>query len=201
MTTVGVFGGSFNPPHVAHVLAVAYALSVEAVERVLIVPVYQHPFSKELAPFDDRLAMCELAFSLFDRVEISHVERDLGGESLTLRTLEHLRALHPSWSLRLIIGSDVVPDLPKWHRWDRIAEIAPPLVLDRAGATATPERVLLPDVSSSAVRALFAATARRSDSQADGGSIAELERLVPKAVAAYALSRGLYGSACSGSSS
>lgn len=181
MTTVGVFGGSFNPPHVAHVLAAAYALSIQAVERVLIVPVYRHPFAKELAPFEDRLAMCELAFSLFEGVEVSAVERELGGESLTLRTLEHLKITNPSWSLRLIIGSDVVPDLPKWHRWDLIEAIAPPLILDRAGAGARPDRVLLPEVSSSEVRALFARGGRE-----------ELERLVPRSVLAYAESSGLY---------
>lgn len=181
MTTVGVFGGSFNPPHVAHVLAAAYALSIQAVERVLIVPVYRHPFAKELAPFEDRLAMCELAFSLFEGVAVSAVERELGGESLTLRTLEHLKMTNPSWSLRLIIGSDVVPDLPKWHRWDLIEALAPPLILDRAGAGARPERVLLPEVSSSEVRALFARGGRE-----------ELERLVPRSVLAYAESSGLY---------
>jgi nicotinate-nucleotide adenylyltransferase len=190
VTTVGVFGGSFNPPHVAHVLAAAYVLAIGAVEEVLIVPVYQHPFSKELAPFDDRLAMCGLAFSVLHRVHVSDVERDLGGESLTLRTLEHLRELHPDWSLRLLVGSDVLPDLPKWHRWDLISEIAPPIVLDRAGATERPDRVLLPDVSSSEIRALFA----RGDRTA-------LARLLPAAVLAYAASRGLYGAACDASSS
>ena len=189
MTTVGVFGGSFNPPHVAHVLAAAYALTVGAVDDVLIVPVFQHPFSKELAPFDDRLAMCGVAFSALHRVHVSDVERDLGGESLTLRTLEHLRSLHPEWSLRLVIGSDVLPDLPKWHRWDRIEEIAPPIVLDRAGATDRPDRVLLPEVSSSEIRDLFAR-----------GDRAALERLLPAGVLRYALSRSLYGSTCASSS-
>ena len=46
---VAIFGGSFNPPHVAHVLAAAYALSSAPIDQVLVVPVYQHPFAKELA--------------------------------------------------------------------------------------------------------------------------------------------------------
>lgn len=179
-TRVGILGGSFNPPHVAHVLAAVYALAVSELDSVLVVPVYQHPFAKELAPFDDRLAMCELAMSGLSRVEVSSVERDLGGESLTLRTLEHLSELHPDWQMRLIIGSDVVPDLPKWHRFDRISEIAPALVLPRAGATG--EKVMLPDVSSSHVRALFAA-----------GDVDALAPIVPREVLRHALSRGLYG--------
>ncbi len=190
MKSVGIFGGSFNPPHVAHVLAVAYALTVEVVDEVLVVPVFRHPFSKELASFEDRLAMCELAFSLLPRVHVSDVERELGGESLTLRTVEHLAKGHPEWSLRLLIGSDVVPDLPKWHRWDRIAEIAPPIIVDRAGATDRKDRVLLPEVSSTEVRERFAR-----------GADGEVARLVPARVVAYVRSHGLYGVACEPSSS
>ena len=89
---IAIFGGSFNPPHVAHVLAVVYALAVAPIDHVLIVPVYQHPFSKELAPFEDRLAMCEAAMGWIPGARVSDVERELGGESLTLRMLTHLSA-------------------------------------------------------------------------------------------------------------
>ena len=93
---VAVFGGSFNPPHVGHVLGVVYALSTAPIDEVLVVPVYQHPFAKDLAPFADRLAMCRLAFGWLPRVTVSTVEEELGGESRTLRTVEHLRADHPA---------------------------------------------------------------------------------------------------------
>jgi nicotinate-nucleotide adenylyltransferase len=179
---VGIFGGSFNPPHVAHVLAAAYAVMVAPLDRVLVIPVYRHPFSKELAPFDDRMRMCELAFAPVPAASVSDVERELGGESLTLRTLEHLREQHPGWRMRLILGSDVVPDLPKWHRFDRIAEIAEPLILERRGATARPERSVLPELSSGMVRQLFASQ------DADG-----LAELLPRGVLDYARARGLYG--------
>lgn len=187
---VAVFGGSFNPPHVAHVLAAVYALSVAPVDEVLVVPVFRHPFAKELAPFDDRLAMCELAMGWIPGVRVSAVERDLGGESLTLRTLVHLAAENPSWCMRLLVGSDVVPDLPKWHRFDEVAKLASPLVLPRAGATE--DEVLLPDVSSTQVRARLG---RAFGVAATGGDPAEdeiLARLLPSRVLAYALSRGLY---------
>ncbi len=187
---VAIFGGSFNPPHVAHVLATAYALSVLPVDEVLVVPVFRHPFAKELAPFADRLAMCELAMGLIEGAHVSAVERDLGGESLTLRTLEHLASQNPHWRMRLLIGSDVVPDLSKWHRFDEVSKLAPPLVLARAGATA--EEVLLPDVSSTRVRTLLA-HASNPPSSTDGPVDAEsLARLVPHRVLDYALARGLY---------
>lgn len=197
-TRVGIFGGSFNPPHVAHVLAAAYALLVAPIDHVLVVPVYQHPFSKELASFEDRLAMCERAFFGLPQVTVATVERELGGESLTLRTLEHLHANHPRWRMRLLIGSDVVGDLPKWHRFDRVAQLAEPFVLARKGFDAKPaagrdrgdERAaigqatggsMLPELSSTEVRRLF--RERAFDA---------LSMLVPSSVLAYARERALF---------
>ncbi len=105
---VAVFGGSFNPPHVGHLLGVVYALSTAPIDEVLVVPVYQHPFAKHLATFADRLELCRLAFGWLPRVSISTVEEELGGESRTLRTLEHLGATLPDVSLRLLVGADVL---------------------------------------------------------------------------------------------
>lgn len=179
---VAIFGGSFNPPHVAHVLAAVYVLSTEPIDEVLVVPVYKHPFSKELASFEDRLEMCRRAFAWIPNVYISPVERDLEGESLTLRTLEHLASLHPEWSMRLLIGADVVNDVPKWHRFDRISQIAPPIIMGRAGVTAegVPE-ALLPQVSSTEVREALAR-----------GDMERLEKLVPRSVLSFIHERGLY---------
>ena len=167
MTRAALFGGSFNPPHVAHVLAVVYALSTAPIDEVLVVPVFRHPFAKELASFEERLAMCELGLGWIPRVTVSPVERELGGESLTLRTVEHLAAAHPDWSLRLLIGADVLGDLPKRHRFDRIAEVAPPLVLGRVGVVPPPSAgpvaiptaplPVLPRVSSTEIRAAIGA--------------------------------------------
>jgi len=192
---VAVFGGSFNPPHVGHVLGVVYALSTAPIDEVLVVPVYQHPFAKHLASFADRLAMCRLALGWLPRVSVSTVEEELGGESRTLRTLEHLCASHPEVSLRLLVGADVLGDLPKWHRWDRIAELAPPLVLGRRGVTAPdaavtwvgaasdePPAPILPRVSSTEIRAAL-----------EAGDVAAVRGLVPSAVIEHIVAGGLYG--------
>ena len=189
---VAIFGGSFNPPHVAHVLAVVYALSTAPIDEVLVVPVFHHPFSKELASFEERLAMCELALGWIPRVSVSSVERDLGGASLTLRTVEHLATTHPEWSLRLLIGADVLGDLPKWHRFDRIAEIAAPLVLGRVGVVPPPPGEgpvpipaaplpVLPRVSSTEIRAAIA-----------GGNLEAARPRVPSAVLEYIEAHRLY---------
>lgn len=179
---VAFFGGSFNPPHVSHVLAAVYALSVAPIDEVIVVPVFRHPFAKELAEFEHRLEMCRIALEWIPNVNVSSVERELGGESLTLRTLEHLHERHPDWSMRLLVGADVLADLPKWHRFDRIAEIAPPIVLGRAGVRAdeapTP---VLPAVSSTEVREALAK--RELDA---------LRPVVPARVLDYIVERGLY---------
>ena len=207
---MAVFGGSFNPPHVGHVLGVVYALSTAPIDEVLVVPVYQHPFAKHLAPFADRLAMCRLAFGWLPRVVVSTVEEELGGESRTLRTLEHLAATRPDWSLRLLVGADVLGDLPKWHRWDRIAELAPPLVMGRSGVPAReadvtwvgsaqgdgsaasghssptqPPAPVLPRVSSTEMREALAA-----------GDVGAVRGLLPASVIDHIVARGLYG--CTG---
>jgi nicotinate-nucleotide adenylyltransferase len=183
-----VFGGSFNPPHVAHLLAVTYALAFAPVDEVLVVPVFQHPFAKELAPFDDRFEMCRLAMGWIPGVTISTVERELGGESKTLRTIEHLAAEHPTWTFRLLIGADVVADAPKWHRFDKVAELAPPFVLGRNGTRveSTPEPIL-PRVSSTEVRAALA----RGDEDA-------VRVLVPPRVLDYIRAQRLYARATEG---
>jgi nicotinate-nucleotide adenylyltransferase len=178
---VAVFGGSFNPPHVAHLLACALVLAVEDVDRVLVVPTYRHPFAKALAPYDDRVAMCELGMGSLAGVEVSRVEEELGGESRTLRTLEHLAATHPDWQLR--IGADILAETPKWFGFDAITRLAPPVVLARAGVDAPGAGPpLLPEVSSTQVRAAIAK-----------GAWEEVTKVLPRKVLARVRAKGLYG--------
>jgi len=179
---VAVFGGSFNPPHVAHVLACALVLSVEDVDSVLVVPAYRHPFAKPLAPFDDRVRMCELAMAWIPGVVVSRVEQELGGESRTLRTLEHLAASHRDWTLRLLLGADVLADAPRWFGFEAVAQLAPPIVLSRVGSGGD-GLTLLPDVSSTQVRSAI-----------ESGDWSAVERLLPRTVLAHVRSKGLYGS-------
>lgn len=176
---VAVFGGSFDPPHVGHVLAVAHALATAPIDHVLVVPCFQHPFAKDLAPFAARLRMTELAFGDLRRVSVSRVEEELGGESRTLRTLEHLAGTHPGWQLRLLVGTDILADAPKWHAFDRITAIAPLCVVGRRGAG--DDGSVLPEVSSTDVRAKVRA-----------GAWEALQPLVPAAVLDVVRAEGLY---------
>jgi len=177
---VAIFGGSFNPPHVSHVLAIAYVLSTADVERVVVVPAHKHPFGKPLAPFDDRVRMCELALAPFPSASVSRVEETLDG--LTLHTLEALKRDHADWNLRLVVGADILLEADKWFRFDDVKKIAPPIVLGRVGFShpnAPPP--ILPEISSTRVREL----ARRA-------AWDELAPFVPRAVLAHVREKKLY---------
>jgi nicotinate-nucleotide adenylyltransferase len=182
---VAFYGGSFNPPHVAHLLTAAYLLGVAGFERVLAVPVFSHAFDKRLVSFEHRVRMSELALAWLPGVEVSRLEERLATPSLTLRTLRQVKAQHPDWQLRLVIGADVLFESHKWHAFDEVKQLAVPLVLGRLGfAHPDAPPPVLPDVSSTRIRELLA----------DDGPEArrELDVYVPGAVLAYARAHGLY---------
>jgi nicotinate-nucleotide adenylyltransferase len=111
---VAFFGGSFNPPHVAHQLVALYALETAAVDELWMVPCLKHPFDKALAPFPQRLRMCELAAAaLGPRARVSDIEGRLGGESRTLLTIKALRTEHPDCAFHLVVGADIEAELPR----------------------------------------------------------------------------------------
>jgi nicotinate-nucleotide adenylyltransferase len=184
-----VFGGSFNPPHLAHVLAVCVARSQASWSRIMVVPTFLHPFGKALVDFDRRLDMCRRALSWIPGVEVSSIERDLGGASLTLRMLQGLQAqLRQEFAtscpqMRLLVGSDILHDAHKWHAFDEVQALAPLWIIGRAGAPhpqAGP--MLLPEVSSSAIRAAL------TDAACDQSVL----QLVPASVLEYIRDNQLY---------
>ncbi|MGE0324878.1 MAG: nicotinate-nicotinamide nucleotide adenylyltransferase [Polyangiaceae bacterium] len=172
---VAVFGGSFNPPHIAHVLAVTYVASLGLCERVLVVPVHAHAFDKHLVPFSLRLSMCREAMGFIPGVEVSDIEASLPPPNYTLHMLRALAEQNPDWQLRLVVGADVLGESHKWHAWDEVCALAPPIVLGRVGymrPDAPPP--VLPDVSSTRIRKLL--ETRDDDAQR------ELELLLPRCV-------------------
>lgn len=186
---VAFFGGSFDPPHVGHVLAAAYALCTAPIDRVLFVPVRGHALHKPLSAFEHRVAMTELAAAGVAGAEVSRIEAELPTPNFTLNTLHELQRRHPDWQLRLMIGSDVFAQREKWQAFDEVVQLAPPLLLARSGFSSAgmgddelgPS--LLPEVSSSTVRALL-----------NGGKVNDprLHDLVPRTVLQYIEEHGLY---------
>ncbi|HEV3452418.1 MAG TPA: nicotinate-nucleotide adenylyltransferase [Acidimicrobiia bacterium] len=186
---IGVFGGTFDPVHVGHVVAAADARWALHLDLVLLV-VAGDPWQKRGqvgAPAQDRLALARAAVELVDGVEASSVEVDRAGPSVTADTLEELAA--PGREFFLMLGADAVANMPTWRRLDETRDLATIVVVERAGdAHAEPpgggwrfERLSIPrlDVSSSDVRARLAA-----GRPVDG--------LVPPAVLREIRARGLY---------
>ncbi len=152
---IALLGGSFNPPHVGHLMAAVFAKTIIGCDEVWLVPSLNHPFGKVLAPFDDRIAMCELmGVDLGPWFKVSRAEEAVDGEGRTIELLEYLLPQHPNAKFRWIIGSDILADLPKWRSWDRIASMVNVTVLHRAGYPSD-EAVgpALAQVSSSEIRA------------------------------------------------
>ena len=176
---VAFFGGSFNPPHVAHQLVALYVLETEPVDELWLVPCWKHPFDKVLAPYADRLQMCRLAaVALGSRVKVSDVEGRLGGESRTLRTIKALQQERPDCQLHLVVGADIEPELPSWYGAEELLRMVPRIVVGR-GSHAGQSPVAMPAVSSTEVRHRLAS----------GQGVAGL---VPNAVADYIREHRLY---------
>jgi len=131
---VALLGGSFNPPHVGHLMAALYVRECVGADEVWLVPTFHHPFGKETVAYEHRVAMCEIAARDFGPwLKVSRAEADVHGEGRTIELLEHLLPRHPGTKFRLIIGSDIVADLPKWKAWDRIQQLVSITVLHRSG--------------------------------------------------------------------
>jgi len=178
---VALYGGSFNPPHVGHLLATAYVLATGDVDEIWLLPSHRHPFGKRLAPFADRAAMCGLLASYFaEGVSVSTVEEEIGGGGFTIDTVRALIARHPDHAFRLVVGADILDEAPKWRSFDELERLAPLLVVARGGHPHPRARgPAMPQVSSTEVRARLAA-----------GRGAE--ELVPRAVLEYIRNGGLY---------
>src|ERR671910_878282 len=121
MPAVGILGGTFNPPHVAHLVCAQEALAQLELDRVLLIPVSSPPHK----PLPDdpgpevRLEMCRLAAGEDSRLEVSDVEVRRGGASYTVATLEELHASHPEQELTFIAGGDMAASLQDWRGAER----------------------------------------------------------------------------------
>ena len=161
---IALFGGSFDPPHVGHLLAAAYVLATEPVDELWMVPVFEHPFGKRFrGPYEHRVQLCEAAVATLGlaRAKVSRLEAELaarGGEGRTVDLLEHLHETRPHDSFSLVIGSDLLAETAQWKRFDRVRELARLIVLERGGhlGQALPGGPVIIEVSSTLVRKLLA---------------------------------------------
>ena len=159
---IGVFGGTFDPPHTGHVIVAGDACEALGLQTVVWIPVAQQPLkdAPPLAPAADRKRMVELAIQGDPRFTLDTMELDRGGLSFTVDTLQALSGGNPGAELVLLAGTDSWASFDRWREPERILKLAHIAVIARAGVEApehfgyTPEVVTARrvDVSSTEIR-------------------------------------------------
>jgi len=131
---IGIFGGTFDPVHVGHLIVAELAREAAGLDEVWFVPAARPPHkARELTPFDKRADMIQLALAGHSHMRLSDVEKNRPGPSYTADTLVSLRAARPEVDWHLILGSDCLPDMPGWHEPRRIVTQAKLVVVARPG--------------------------------------------------------------------
>jgi nicotinate-nucleotide adenylyltransferase len=195
---IGLLGGTFNPPHLAHLVCAQEALVQLGLDRVMLVPVHTPPHKAAQGDpgVEHRVELCRRAVAGDERFDVSREEADVPGPSYTVDTLRRLHARRPEDELTFIVGGDQAHGLPAWRDPAGILELAELGIAEREGVRRSdisdrlsaipgaPERLRffdMPrlDVSSSMVR-------RRV---AEGLPV---RYLVPDGVAKYIETAGLY---------
>ena len=190
---IGLFGGTFDPPHVGHLVTavnVRHALNLDIVILMVANDPWQKSGARDVTTAEDRFAMVEAAVSVVDGVVAGRDEIDRGGPSYTADTLMALAEKHPGAELFTIVGDDAAAGLTSWTRVEQVAEYSQMVVVDRPGvAVDLPKqynwlRVESPrlEVSSTDLRSRFS----------DGRP---LDYLVTEPVLRVIEERRLYGSA------
>ncbi len=162
---IGILGGTFDPPHIGHLVVASHVRAELDLDRVLLV-VADRPWQKVgkrvVSPSSVRLAMVAASVAGVPGLEASDLEIQRGGDSFTVDTVDELLAVDPSRELFVIVGADV--DLGSWRRIDEVRDRATIVRVDRAGTStaggSAPGElaVVVPrlDVSSSDLRTRFA---------------------------------------------
>ena len=188
---LGVLGGTFDPPHLGHLLSASDAFEALALDKLLFVPAAVPPYktrSVKASP-EQRLRMLELTIGSDTRFEASRLELDRDGLSFTVDTLAALSAKSPGVSLFMLIGEDLATQIASWRDAVRIAELATIVVLVReTAAEASALESSLPMTRLATRRIELSSTEIRDRVQA-GRSI---HGFVTDAVAAFIDAAGLY---------
>ena len=196
---IGLFGGSFDPPHNGHLTLAIGCADALGLDRVVLMPtgVSPHKIKQGGADAAHRLAMCRLLAEADPRLTVSDWEIEQQGASYTVDTLTHLTAEHPQDEWYLLTGADMFLTLPTWKRYPAIAQMCTLCGIARGDADLTCLQRAAADMQTdgarTAVLPITAPTVSSSDLRNRLNSDAEdWQALVPPTIAAYILAHGLY---------
>jgi nicotinate-nucleotide adenylyltransferase len=195
---LGILGGTFNPPHLGHLICAQEAYLQLGLDQVMLIParIPPHKPVEDEPGAEHRLALCRLAVEGDDRFTVSEVEIDRTGPSYTVDTLEELHSQAPDNELFLILGGDVAAGLPYWREPERVLSFATVAVAKRRGTSKSAVDQALSSIRGGDRVQFFrmprigiSSTQVRRRAKA-GVSI---KYIVPDAVASYIEEHGLYG--------
>ncbi len=198
MTRIGILGGTFNPPHLGHLVMAQEAADQLQLDHVVLMPVHTPPHKEVRADPGPRARaqLCRLAAGEDPRLRVSTREIDRAGPSYTVETLAALAAEQPGDELAFIVGGDMALSLPTWREPERILTLATLAVAAREGTGRQDIRARLADLPDAAQRVTFFTMPRLDLSSTDVRHRAKAGRpiryLVPDAVATYIDAHGLY---------
>ncbi|MBM4070749.1 MAG: nicotinate (nicotinamide) nucleotide adenylyltransferase [Planctomycetes bacterium] len=198
---VGVFGGTFDPVHLGHLILAEQCREQAALDRVLFVPSARppHKLDQDMTPFAQRVEMLALAIAGHAAFAIDELEKDRPGPSFTADTLRQLKEQDAHAQLFLMLGADALNDLPMWHGPQQIAALANLLVVARPGSVVPPPesiraKLSLPLHAPLAIQVVQSPgidiASRDLRRRAAAGQ--SLRFLVPRAVEIYIQERRLY---------
>jgi nicotinate-nucleotide adenylyltransferase len=133
---LGLFGGTFDPPHVGHLVTAVNVLHALGLDQVILMVnnvAWQKEGTRQITPADDRLAMVVAAVADVPGLVAGRTEIDHGGNSFTADTLQALRADHPGAEFFTIVGDDAAAGLHSWTRSDEVVASSQLVVVDRPG--------------------------------------------------------------------
>jgi len=118
---LGIFGGSFNPPHNGHIIIANYALEILKLDLLLVVPTFcpAHKPVSSLAPFEKRYEWLRKIFRGNEKIFVSSFERDRGGVSYSIYTVDHF-SRHYSTKPYFLVGEDVLSYIERWYRYEEL---------------------------------------------------------------------------------
>jgi len=195
---LGILGGTFNPPHLGHLICAQEAYLQLALDRVMLIPARIPPHK----PVDDepgvehRLELCRRAIEGDERFEVSDIEVSRSGPSYTVDTLEELHSKAPDREMFLILGGDVAAGLPHWREPQRVLSFATVAVAKRRGTSRSAVDDALHSIRGGERAEFFrmppigiSSTLVRRRAR----SGVSIKYIVPDAVAGYIREHGLYG--------
>jgi nicotinate-nucleotide adenylyltransferase len=134
---IGILGGTFNPPHLGHLICAQEAYLQLGLDRVTLIParIPPHKAVEDEPGAEHRLELCRLATRADERFDVSDLEIGRDGPSYTVDTLEELHSSAPDHELFLIVGGDIAAGLPNWHEPERVLSLATLAVAKRRGTS------------------------------------------------------------------